>query len=51
MRLCPVTVRQNCKSDYESFTKTCFSADMNRVRGHPGIEGGLLEHDHGTRPR
>jgi hypothetical protein len=35
--------------DYESFTKPCFPADMNRVRGLPGYAGALLERDHGTR--
>ncbi len=28
--------------DYESFTKVCFPADMNRVRGRLGSAGALL---------
>lgn len=36
-------------SDYESFTKPCFPADMNTVRGLPGYAGALLERDHGIR--
>jgi hypothetical protein len=36
-------------SDYESFTKPCFPADMNWVRGLPRYAGALLERDHGTR--
>lgn len=34
--------------DYESFTKTCLSADMNWVRGRPWSVGAVFEHDHGT---
>lgn len=34
--------------DYESFTKTCFSADMNWVRGRPCSLGAVFEHDHGA---
>jgi hypothetical protein len=49
MRMFPATPRLYCKPDYESFTKPCFSADMNRVRGLPGYTGALLERDHGTR--
>jgi hypothetical protein len=51
MRLCPAMPWLDCKSDYESFTKPCFPADMNRVRGRLGCVGVLLERDHGTRPR
>jgi hypothetical protein len=30
--------RLDCNFDYESFTKACFPADMNRVRGAlPGV--------------
>ena len=36
-------------SDYESFTKPWFSADMNRVRGLLGYRYALLERDHRTR--
>jgi len=35
-------------SDYESFTKVWFPADMNRVKGAPAWCGVLLYHDHGT---
>jgi len=34
--------------DYESFTKTCFPADMNWVRGRPWILGAVFDHDHGA---
>ncbi len=34
--------------DYESFTKTCFSADMNWVRGRPWSSGAVFYHDHGA---
>lgn len=36
-------------SDYESFTKPCFPADMNRVRGLSGYGDALLERDHWMR--
>jgi hypothetical protein len=51
MRLRPMIRRLDCKSDYESFTKACFPADMNTVRGRSGSVSALLEYDHGTRPR
>ena len=51
IRLCSMTRRLDRKSDYESFTKACFPADMNRVRGRSGSVGALLEHDHGTKSR
>ncbi len=49
MRLDHAISPRSYGSDYESFTKSCFSADMNRVRGLPGYTGALLERDHGTR--
>jgi hypothetical protein len=41
--------RLDCNFDYESFTKACFPADMNRVRGRSRECGCLLENNHGTR--
>jgi hypothetical protein len=38
-------------SDYESFTKVWFPADMNRVKGAPAWCGVLLYRDHGTEQR
>jgi hypothetical protein len=38
-------------SDYESFTKVWFPADMNRVKGAPAMCGALLYRDHGAKPR
>jgi hypothetical protein len=38
-------------SDYESFTKVWFAADMNRVKGAPARCGALLYRDHGTEQR
>jgi hypothetical protein len=51
MRLCPATLWLDCKFNYSSFTKACFPADMNRVRGRSGSVGALLEYDYGTRSR
>lgn len=38
-------------SDYESFTKVWFPADMNWVRGASAARGALLYRDHGTEQR
>jgi hypothetical protein len=38
-------------SDYESFTKVWFPADMNMVKGAPAGCGALLYRDHGTTQR
>jgi hypothetical protein len=38
-------------SDYESFTKVWFPADMNRVKGASAACGALLYRDHGTKQR
>lgn len=38
-------------SDYESFTKVWFSADMNMVKGALAACGALLYCDHGTTQR
>jgi hypothetical protein len=49
MRLHSAIRLLDCNFDYESFTKACFAADMNRVRGRSGSMSALLEHDQGTR--
>ncbi len=38
-------------SDYESFTKVWFPADMNMVKGALAMCGALLYRDHGTTQR
>ncbi len=38
-------------SDYDSFTKVWFPADMNRVKGAHVWRGVLLYSDHGTEQR
>lgn len=38
-------------SDYESFTKVWFPADMNTVKGALAVRGALLYCDHGTTQR
>lgn len=51
MPIYPAIAPFDRKFDYESFTKACFPADMNCVRGRSGVLGALLQRDHGTRPQ
>lgn len=51
MSIHPAIAPRDRNSDYESFTKACFSADMNCVRGRSGLWGPCPKRDHGTRPQ